>query len=106
VPGELAALTWDVQVVAASARFVDAEEKPLARRALTLLPAEHDGLAAPVIARTDAEGRAQLSLVPARYRASLVPAPGNVRGEVWSAEFEWTTSGAEPAVIAVAPAVK
>lgn len=105
-PGELTALAWDVQVVAASARFVDAEEKPLARRALTLLPAEHDGLAAPVIARTDAEGRAQLSLVPARYRASLVPAPGNVRGEVWSAEFEWTTSGAEPAVIAVAPAVK
>lgn len=105
-PGELTALTWDVQVVAASARFVDAEQTPLARRALTLLPAEHDGTAAPVIARTDAVGRARLSLVPARYRASLVALPGVTRGEVWNAEFEWTTSGAEPSVIVVTPVGK
>lgn len=105
-PGELTALAWDVPVVSASARFVDAEAKPFARRALTLIAAEHDGQAAPVLARTDAEGRAALSLVPGRYRAALVPLPGIARGEVWNAEFEWTTSGAEPAVIVVTPAVK
>lgn len=105
-PGEMTALAWDVPVVSASARFVDADAKPLARRAVTLLPAEPDGVTTPVLARMDAEGRAALSLVPGRYRAALVPLPGVSRGDSASGEFEWTTSGAEPAVIVLVPAVK
>jgi hypothetical protein len=99
--GERAQVTLEIDTVEAALELADAAAKaPLAHRRITVQQDSPSAAAAVLRARTDADGRATLLLVPGRYRLSCEPDRG---GRAYAAvELEWTPSGPVPARVELA----